>query len=238
MKGKIKLISIKNTDFKKGSQVIWEKAFGLQNDGCIRTVRKKDHAVDMWWVERKDSIIPLCVNYNELKTLVVEYPDRIPGKSTKIPTPPRYMPVQIPLNYSDWQKAIDSGVVNTETEIDFKTEKIYIEPDDSIHCNRGVDIDIAKIIKMPKKIDSLALALNTPDKAKEFMNSLNNLKNSLRPVKGINWEDIKKQLYESVLSSSEQTDDAKGEEDYGAYWLTDVTVEEVVEWFKTAINKK
>lgn len=48
--------------------------------------------------------------------------------------------------------------------------------------------------------------------------------------------DFKKALYESDLCTGERTDDSVSVNDYGAYWLRDVTVEEVFEFMNKLYN--
>jgi len=218
MRGKLKLIPLENHRLRKGSKAIWEKALCLESEGSIRTLRKKYSPPDLWWIERKDSSTPLYVSATELKTIVVEFEYNEEKK-------------QIPLRYASWKDVVKFGEKIENKEIDFEIEKCYVEPDESIHCNRGADIDVARIIKIINT-DSLASALNTPVRANEFMKDLNNL----LPKKEINWEGLKKKLYDSELVTGEQTDDAKDDKDYGAYWLNDVTVEDIISWFKSNIG--
>jgi hypothetical protein len=52
-------------------------------------------------------------------------------------------------------------------------------------------------------------------------------------------QEFKEKIYATSLVSGEQVDDAKGEDDLGAYWLQDITVEELVEFLQqlNLINK-
>ena len=126
-KGKIKAVQTK--DFSVNKRVVYGKH--IFKTCSIDPSRESDSCL-----LRIDSNHSFFATNSSLYELFVEYKEK--SGETKI----------IPLKYSNWQdilnKSYDKEQINSMS-FDFEIVETYVEPDESIHCNRGADIDVAEL---------------------------------------------------------------------------------------------
>lgn len=118
-----KIISLPITRISLGIRVLW---FNGNKQHILKVANK------VWPYTYADDEVALSHAENiiaEFKTLVIIFGDK-----------------NIPLKYSEWNRALVDGVVDSEAEIDFEITKTYVEPPESIYCNRGGDIAVGKIV--------------------------------------------------------------------------------------------
>lgn len=118
IKGKIKTIPLKNV--VGGQQVYW-----IGNPSPIK----------LWPIMSLGNDISLDLDSLDLNRLVIEYDDDSIIK-------------QIPLKDSEWETAVKLDLINSNKLTMFNIVPVYIEPPDSIHCNRGADVNMAVFISM------------------------------------------------------------------------------------------
>ena len=129
------IISLPVTRVSKGMRVLWF------NGGKQHILKVADK---VWPYTYADDEVALSHAENiiaEFKTLAIEYYIQQGIKPFE-----NNVKVNVPLKYSEWKRALSEGFIDSENEIDFELTKTYVEPPDSIHCNRGGDIEVGKIV--------------------------------------------------------------------------------------------
>lgn len=123
IKGKIRAIPLKHVE--DGQQVYWT---GCPSQVKVwTTIIEKDSLKGIYLSPYLGSPRTQWVSCGaELKQLIVEYNDK-----------------QIPLKDSEWKIVSKLDLIDKHYTIDFKIISVYVEPPNSIHCNRGGDIDMA-----------------------------------------------------------------------------------------------